>query len=796
MRRWKMRKKKRLLLKKKLRSSTPMTRQTRITDLLLLRMMSLRREFFCLRDLKGHQQGQSTWSRAPTISTTMSHIRKLNEQMHERAEVDERIVKMINKNDLRIRMVGRDSMSLDGVVRECQADVSKTSTRSFLGPFPDDPYVQARNAAMADDDVGDDDVEDDDDMDDDAADPSDPQSSEPRGSPCDSHYNYTNGMITYPLLFLCRDIIMPHKQMSQAAIAKLFADEVAKALATDHATRNTTGTGGPGNVGGAEGAIELCRWFEKIESTFKISEFDERNKVKFAAATLQGRALTWWVGMNEMLSKTRGNRNVEIKEIIKGGNAPKYNRCNMFYFGNCPVKCNKCGKRGHFVRDYHGKGVATGANAELIRACFTYGDPNHLVNSDLCPERKKQGRRNASGHVYFMKDTDQAQGPNMVTELGTFDVIIVIDWLVALDAVIVCVSGAAPVARVPYRMAPSEMKELSEQLKELFEKGFIRPSSSPWGALQGRTYPSNSLATLSIVNAHVDPTKIEAIKNWPAPTSPTEVRHFMGLAGYYRRFIKGFSLIAKPLTKFTQKNKKFEWGADEDEAFQKLKQDLCTASILALREGLDDFVVYCKGYGAILMQRDKVKAEHQRPSGLLQQPKIPEWKWENITMDFVMGLPRTPSGYDSIWWKLGSTLASGRVLYNNSYHASIKAASFEALYGRKSRQKSYADVRRKPMEFDMGDMVMLKVSPWNGVIRFGKQGKLSPRYVGPFKIIERIGHVVYRLELPEKLRSLELAERSGIYMGKGRLFHEEVSTSISEQEAKAWRQSSAGTSLP
>ncbi|GJU02068.1 putative reverse transcriptase domain-containing protein [Tanacetum coccineum] len=139
---------------------------------------------------------------------------------------------------------------------------------------------------------------------------------------------------------------------------------------------------------------------------------------------------------------------------------------------------------------------------------------------------------------------------------------------------------------------------------------------------------------------HVDPAKIEAIKNWPAPTSPTEVRQFMGLAGYYRRFIEGFSLIAKPLTKLTQKNKKFEWGADEDEAFQKLKQDLCTAPILALPEGPDDFVVYCdaslKGYGAVLMQRDK-------------QPKIPEWKWEHITMDFVTGLPRTSSGYDSIW---------------------------------------------------------------------------------------------------------------------------------------------------
>ncbi|GJZ60407.1 putative reverse transcriptase domain-containing protein [Tanacetum coccineum] len=130
--------------------------------------------------------------------------------------------------------------------------------------------------------------------------------------------------------------------------------------------------------------------------------------------------------------------------------------------------------------------------------------------------------------------------------------------------------------------------------------------------------------------------------------------------------------------------------------------------------------------------------------------------------------------------------------YNNSYHASIKAAPFEALYGRKcrspvcwtevgeaqilgpeliqettekiiqikqrmqaarDRQKSYADLKRKPMEFQVGDKVMLKVSPWKGVVRFGKRGKLNPRYVGPFKVLEKVGEVAYKLELPEELSS-------------------------------------------
>ncbi|GJW14613.1 putative reverse transcriptase domain-containing protein [Tanacetum coccineum] len=285
----------------------------------------------------------------------------------------------------------------------------------------------------------------------------------------------------------------------------------------------------------------------------------------------------------------------------------------------------------------------------------------------------------------------------------------------------------------------------------------------------------------------------------------------------------------------------------------------------------------------------KIKAEHQKPSGFLQQPEIPEWKWEKITMDFVTKLPKSSSGHDTIWvvvdrltksahflpiredykteklakiytneivarhgvpvsiisdrdgrftshlWQafqkaLGTRLdmstayhpqtdgQSERTIqtledmlracvmdfggswdthlpliefsYNNSYHTSIKCAPFEALYGQKcrspviwtevgesqligpeimqettekivqikerlktarSRQKSYADKRRKPLEFQVGDRVLLKVSPWKGVVRFGKKGKLAPRYVGPFEIVERVGPVAYRLKLPQEL---------------------------------------------
>ncbi|GJV82417.1 retrotransposon protein, putative, ty3-gypsy subclass [Tanacetum coccineum] len=193
----------------------------------------------------------------------------------------------------------------------------------------------------------------------------------------------------------------------------------------------------------------------------------------------------------------------------------------------------------------------------------------------------------------------------------------------------------APVARAPYKLAPSEMQELSDKLLELADRGFIRPSTSPWGApvlfvkkkdgsfrmcyhqlrVRDEDIPKTTFRTRHVIDCqgiHVDPAEIEAVKDWAYPTTPTEIRQFLGLAGYYRRFIEGFSKIIKSLTELTQKNKKYSWGKDQESAFQLLKQKLCEAPILALPEGDDDFVVYCdaslQGLGAVLMQREKVIA--------------------------------------------------------------------------------------------------------------------------------------------------------------------------------------------
>nr|GEY28346.1 hypothetical protein [Tanacetum cinerariifolium] len=150
---------------------------------------------------------------------------------------------------------------------------------------------------------------------------------------------------------------------------------------------------------------------------------------------------------------------------------------------------------------------------------------------------------------------------------------------------------------------------------------------------------------------HVDPAKIESIKDWASPKTPTEIRQFLGLAGYYRRFIEGFSKIAKSMTKLTKKGIKFDWGEKEESAFQLIKQKLCSAPILALPEGSEDFVVYCdashKVLGAVLMQREKVIAYASRKlkanmvaDALSCKERIEPLRVRALVMTICLDLPR------------------------------------------------------------------------------------------------------------------------------------------------------------
>ncbi|GJZ88507.1 putative reverse transcriptase domain-containing protein [Tanacetum coccineum] len=182
------------------------------------------------------------------------------------------------------------------------------------------------------------------------------------------------------------------------------------------------------------------------------------------------------------------------------------------------------------------------------------------------------------------------------------------------------IPGAARVARAPYRLAPSEIKELSEQLQELSDKRlhktqFLTLWSSGLVCQEEEWIISNVHQLLGIEQANY-PAKIESIKDWASPKTPTEICQFLGLAGYYQRFIEGFSKIAKPMTKLTQKKVSFEWGDKQEAAFQTLKNKLCNAPILALPQGAENFIVYYdashKGLGVVLMQNEKFNMRQHR----------------------------------------------------------------------------------------------------------------------------------------------------------------------------------------
>ncbi|KAI5338172.1 hypothetical protein L3X38_017443 [Prunus dulcis] len=155
----------------------------------------------------------------------------------------------------------------------------------------------------------------------------------------------------------------------------------------------------------------------------------------------------------------------------------------------------------------------------------------------------------------------------------------------------------------------------------------------------------------------------------------------------------------------------------------------------------------------------QAKAKRQKPSGLLQPLPIPKWKWEHITMDFVFKLRRTRNNHDGVWLQLSIGMSPYDALYGRQCRTQIywdkvgeqrsnkRGLNSERLKVAQDRQKSYADNRRKELQFEVGDWVFLKLSSWKGVVRFGKRGKLSPHYIGPCKISERMGLLAYRLAL-------------------------------------------------
>ncbi|GJR75442.1 putative reverse transcriptase domain-containing protein [Tanacetum coccineum] len=733
------------------------------------------------------------------------------------------------------------------------------------------------------------------------------------------------------------------------------------------------------NFKATEGVVGLIRWFEKMETIFHISNCPEKYQVKdlmklmakvYCPRTeIQKTESKLWnltVKNNDLATYTQRFQELtmlctkmvpkeedQVEKFIEGyamKNVESKRKFDNNQKDNCGQQHHskdrmlECNKFGHLTRDYKAMISTTSTQRgqvvnKRVLTCFECGRQGHYRKDFL--KLKDQNRGNKTGNK---SGIGEERGKAYVTLLDIIPDTLDVSYAVKLadgrvsetntmlrgylsglpptrqvEFKIDLVPGAAHVARAPYRLAPTELQELSTQLThDLFDhlKGSSVYSKidlrSGYHQLRVRdkdipkTVCKPYLDKLMIVfiddiliyskseeehaehlneGIYVKPAKIESIKDLASPKTLTEIHQFLWLAGYYRRFIEGFSKIAQPMSKLTQKSMKFDWTEKAEVVFQllntkcvvftdhkslqhildqkelnmrqrrwlellsdydyeiryhpgkanvvearkeenygtedlggmikKLKPHangtLCLKnrswipyfgdvrtfimhkshkSKYSIHPGSDKMYQYLKKlywwpnmkaeiatYVSKCLTCAKVKAECQKPSGLLVQPLIPVWTWENITMDFVTKLPKTSTGQDAIWevvskngmsfliisdrdskfasrlWQsLNKALGWDRHLplvefsYNNSYHTSIKAAPFEELYNRKCRSPiCWTEVGDAQLTGpEIIHETTEKIIQIKKLIQAARDRQKS--YTN-----RRLGTVAYRLELPKKL---------------------------------------------
>nr|GEW51409.1 hypothetical protein [Tanacetum cinerariifolium] len=535
------------------------------------------------------------------------------------------------------------------------------------------------------------------------------------------------------------------------------------------------------------------------KDVIKVEDTVEPEDETVPASVYEGKAMDEYYGKlildlgNKMRSSVKEGATAMENLVRKLGNATERAECKKLkkepeeargvVFEERPnkaidVQCHKCRKIGYKVRYCKEKNVATGANAQPIWTCYDCDEQGHTRNR--CPMKVKQEKTGeVRGQSYAIKDAEPFSSMLNIDSVKidtTYEI-------VKHDAIIIC---GEKVVRIPYGNKTLTVKSDKgvSRLKVIScikSRKYIERGCHLFLAHVNEKKPKEKiLKDVPVISDFPEvfpddlsrlpqPRQVEfrinlvpgaaryhqlRIKEEDIPITAikTQYGHFefqvmpFGLTNAPAVFMDLMNRVCKPyLDKFiivliddilvysndeeehgkhskiilellkkerllTQKYKKYEWGKKEEEGFQTMKQKLCSAMILALPEGTEDFVVYCdaslKGCGAVLMQQEKVIAYASR--------QLKTHKENYTTHDLELGV----------------------VVF--------------AL----SHQKSYADRMTKPLEFEVGDVILLKVSLWKGVVHFGKRGKLSPRYIGPFKILARVRLMAYTLELPKELKGI------------------------------------------